>query len=583
MCDVRCPWPTVLVPLALVAGACGRPPPPTEACEGRLPGDVVITELMRDPAGVDTGREYVELYNATGLPLELDGLELRVARADGSQERRHVLRGAPVLPPGGYVALGDAREGQPLPPHLGHAYGDALGALPNGEVLVSVRCGERLLDEVRLSAAGRTGTARELDGALPPDAVANDDEARFCDARTPYAEGALGSPGRANAPCAAAADGGGEGTTCTELESGLRRAAVAPAEGDLVVTEVMANPAVAEDASGEWLELHATRTVDLHGVTLGTAGVVGSALVGEGCMTVREGETALLARRADAAENGGLPRVHATFGQALSNAGGTLALRAGGTVVDALTYGPRGTAEAGVAVQLRPGRLTAADNDAADAWCDATAARPGGERGTPGAPNTECAGPAPDAGTEGCRVPGTTLRRAAVTPAPGDLVLNELMANPLGSDVDREYVELFVARSVDLNGLTLANGSTSGRTTLQSDTCLEVAQGSHVLLARRADAALNGGLPPPFATFGFSLGNAAAPGEPDRVVQLLQAATLLDEVRYRDSTEGVAAQLRPERRSPAANDGADAFCTPDEAPPYGEGGSGTPGAPNACP
>ncbi|MCI0571197.1 MAG: hypothetical protein L0Y66_10630, partial [Myxococcaceae bacterium] len=233
--------------------------------------------------------------------------------------------------------------------------------------------------------------------------------------------------------------------------------------------------------------------------------------------------------------------------------------------------------------QLPAGRLSPEDNDAPGVLCDATSSGPGGERGTPGDPNTSCAQATPDAGVGGCLDAERGVRRPPVVPGVGDLVLHELMQNPLGGDADREYVEVYVSRDVDLHGVSLANATATGRTALSAEVCLPVRAGSHLVLARERDAVLNGGLTDVDATFGFSLGNAATEGEPDRAVQLWHGELLLDEVRYRASTEGVAAQLRPAYRSASGNDALDAFCTSAAAPTYGEGGVGTPGGPNVCP
>jgi hypothetical protein len=579
-------------PLLLLALACGAPvEPPSAACEARLPGDVVLTELMRDPGGVDTGREWLELHNPTAAPLPLDGLELVVSRADGTQERSHRLAQAPVLAPGGYVALGDVRAGAALPAHLAYSWGEALGSLPNAEGRVSVRCADRVLDALAYAGEGRPGVALQLDGARAPEATANDTPGALCEAPLASVAGMLGSPGAPNPPCprAAGADGGTAAPApCRDARTGQPRAPRPPAPGALRLAEVMANPAAADDAAGEWVELHALQAADLAGLSLalGPSGTP-AALAGEGCMEVEAGAHVLLARTAASATNGGLPPVRATFPLALPNAGGTLVLRAGAVQLDALAFPAREAGRAGVASQVDPAALLPAG--APPRLCDATAATPGGERGTPGAANTPCPADAPADGggappAAGTCVDGRTgATRASVAPAPGDVVLHELMVDPLGTDAEREYVEVLATREVDLNGLVLASGSAGGRSTLSATACLTVPAGGLALLARRADASLNGGLPPPLALFDVALANAAAAGEPDRQVQLWWGAQLLDEVRYRDSQPGVAAQLRAGHRTPAGNDAPAAFCTSASAPAYGEGGRGTPGGANVCP
>ena len=79
--------------------ACGPSVDPPSACEAELlAGDLVITEVMANPAGEDAGQEYIEFYNASGAALALGGVTLVVARADGSQESQHLLVDLAVEP-----------------------------------------------------------------------------------------------------------------------------------------------------------------------------------------------------------------------------------------------------------------------------------------------------------------------------------------------------------------------------------------------------------------------------------------------------------------------------------------------------
>jgi len=57
-----------------------------------LPGDLVITEVFADEkataggAGTDTGKEWLEIYNAKAQPIDLEGLTVTHSRA-GSRPR----------------------------------------------------------------------------------------------------------------------------------------------------------------------------------------------------------------------------------------------------------------------------------------------------------------------------------------------------------------------------------------------------------------------------------------------------------------------------------------------------------------
>ena len=94
-------------------GACGLPAweEEAQACEALLPGDIVITEYLNDPAGVDTGKEYVEVHNPTRETVDLLGVTLFTAREEGAQERAYTLTTTLPLDAGTFVVLGDVRDG----------------------------------------------------------------------------------------------------------------------------------------------------------------------------------------------------------------------------------------------------------------------------------------------------------------------------------------------------------------------------------------------------------------------------------------------------------------------------------------
>lgn len=389
---IRC----LAVPLVLVCGACGLSlDDVAPACEGWRPGDVVLTELLPDPEGTDTGQEWMELHNPGRSAVDLRGLLLYVARADGSQERAWFIEESVPVAARGYVVLGDVRA-ESLPAHVNHSYGDILGSLGNSGGLVGLRCGEVVVDEVRYTGPLRSGVARSYDGRLVPDAVDNDEAGRWCDAPA-LDGGARSSPGAANPACPGA-DGGGstdggvpEGS-CLSSRTGTIRSLSRPRPGDLVITEVMANPQAVADAQGEWVEVYALRDVDLNGVTLSNEGS-GRALLGDTrCLELRAGTHGVLARSADAALNGGLPPVLGTFAFGLSNGQEphVLRLSLAETVLDAVAW--TSAATPGVSRQLDPARRDATRNDAPEGFCPTPKDfRFGlGDWGTPGAENRPC-------------------------------------------------------------------------------------------------------------------------------------------------------------------------------------------------
>ncbi|NPD27572.1 hypothetical protein HPP06_29560 [Corallococcus exiguus] len=561
-------------------GACGLPTWEEEpaACEALVPGDLVITEYLNDPVGSDTGKEYVELHNPTGETVDLLGVTLFTARDETAQERVYTFTTGLPVDAGSFVVLGDVREGA-LPEHVDQTYGDALGALGNSAGLLGLRCGTRVLDTVVLAAPVKSGAARTYDGRFVPDAEGNDDLARWCDAPETGPGGTRGSPGSANAPCPALADGGvpsgdgGRSTVCLPPGASAPRDIQSPRPGELIITEVMANPR-GDDTVGEWLEVRATVPVDLNGLTVGTD-TSGTRLESERCLSLAAGESALLARRREPEVNGGLPEPLATFSVDLRNAGGVVAVRVGSVLIDSALYGP---AQDGVATQVSaPLASDAKNNDVTASWCAATEAYGDkGNLGTPGRTNRVCT--ATDAGTAqaGCIDRSTGQTRAFRTPTVGSLVLTEFMADPAAvPDAQGEWVEVLALREVDLNGVTLANES--GSSVLESPLCLSMKAGSFAVLARGEDTSLNGGLPSVLGTFAFGLGNSAGA----HVLKLSAQGTVLDSVAFTNAASaGVSSQLDARVRDATGNDATGVFCPTPAGVTYGTGDRGTPGREN---
>ncbi|HEX8434515.1 hypothetical protein [Archangium sp.] len=388
-----------VVVLSLAGSACGLPLGEVEpACEGWRAGDVVLTELLPDPEGADTGQEWMEVHNPGRSAVDLQGLLLYAARADGSQERAYLFEASVPVEPKGYVVLGDVRS-ESLPAPVSHSYGDTLGALGNAGGLVGLRCGDVVVDEVRYSGPTRAGVSRIYDGRLVPDAVDNDALERWCDAPPPDAgtpdagSGSRRSPGAANPACASPGGSSDAGVdVCRSPRTGLLRSVSPPRPGDLVITEFMVDPKLVLDTEGEWVEVYAQRDVDLNGVTLSDEGGRGVPLEGEPCRELRAGTYGVLARGDVPKANGGVSSVVGTFAFGLSNSSGAHALRLTlkDMLLDEVTWTRAATP--GVSWQLAPSRRDSLRNDEETNFCPT----PEGvgynavDRGTPGAENRPC-------------------------------------------------------------------------------------------------------------------------------------------------------------------------------------------------
>jgi len=75
------------------------------ACEG-----IIISEILPNPAGSDTGLEYIELHNPTNTAISLTGCSLQLS----GSSKAYAL-GAVTIPPDGYLTLGDTTTGLTLP------------------------------------------------------------------------------------------------------------------------------------------------------------------------------------------------------------------------------------------------------------------------------------------------------------------------------------------------------------------------------------------------------------------------------------------------------------------------------------
>lgn len=176
----------------------------TPICPAVAPGDLVISELRgaQSGGGADTWGAWVELYNASGAPLDLEGLHVVFTRLDGGAISRAIVRRPLPLAAGGYVVIGrDADDARP--PRVDYGMGTDFADSFYTAAHVAVLACDVAIDELTYPSLPTQGT-RAL-GAHPPDATANDDAARWCvDAQAntdPTQHGLPGSPGAENPPC----------------------------------------------------------------------------------------------------------------------------------------------------------------------------------------------------------------------------------------------------------------------------------------------------------------------------------------------------------------------------------------------
>ncbi|HSW79615.1 MAG TPA: lamin tail domain-containing protein [Candidatus Saccharimonadales bacterium] len=114
----------------------------TPTCEG-----AIITELLPNPAGTDTGKEFIELYNPTNAAISLDGCSLQTS----ANSKKYNFSGV-ILQPNEYKALNDSQTGLTLP----NASGGTVWLLSPTDELQSITYPADVADNVSWDKIGGT-------------------------------------------------------------------------------------------------------------------------------------------------------------------------------------------------------------------------------------------------------------------------------------------------------------------------------------------------------------------------------------------------------------------------------------------
>lgn len=558
----------VMCPFVLPAGQCLDGGTPRNIVPPVL-GDVVITEIMPDPAAVgDTDGEWFEVYFASAA--DLNGLQMgtsspTVAYTIVQDDCVRVAAGSYVVFAKNAAGANGGLPGSPIDFDT-LTLGNSASSGSPGTLFVGVS--DTVLDSASWFASG-SGVAQSLDpDALDP--ADNATEANWCAAASgdTYGLGDRGTPGAANPECPLVLQPGECG------DNGTARAIVTPGVGDLIITEVMADPFSVADAAGEWFEVYVAADVDLNGLQAGTTfGMPSTLVTAADCQRVTAGSYVLFARNTMSGSNGGLPSGPIAFGFGLANDPGALFIGVNGALVDEVAWASSPT---GLSLQLEPADYDEALNDALrTVACDATTTYGSGDSGTPGAANLDCL----DAGEcwDGASA------RAIVTPTVGDLYINEVMTNPATAEGTTEWFELVATVNVDLNGLIVSNVTTT-LPALGGDDCLAVTAGAFVVFARSTNSATNGGIPS--VDFVYSASSPVMTLVNDNgTLSIATASETLDTVTWGVTANGQSRALLLGQTTPHVdNDNLANWC--NESVIYGpmaNGNSGTPGFTNLCP
>jgi len=168
------------------------------AVSALLPGDLVVTEVMQNPSAVsDTLGEWFELFNASGVDVDLNGLVVSDTGADS-----FVVAGSVVIPAAGYALF--VKNADPLAngglPMQDYTYGSGM-SLGNGADELILSGGLVTIDQISWDGGplwpDPTGASMSL-GDASVDVLSNDQGAAWCTASALYGVGDMGTPGAPN-------------------------------------------------------------------------------------------------------------------------------------------------------------------------------------------------------------------------------------------------------------------------------------------------------------------------------------------------------------------------------------------------
>ncbi len=168
------------------------------------------------------------------------------------------------------------------------------------------------------------------------------------------------------------------------LMSNLFAASVNP--GDLLISEVMANPAAVTDSNGEWFEIFNTsfRSLDLNGLVISDAGSNSHMIDSGGSLLIAPGEYFVLSNNGEPGSNGGFIADYVYSGFSLANSSDQIILQKNDTEIARLEYAGAPFGLAGVSAELIRQLANPQQNDYGSTPTENAFQYGDGDFGTPG-------------------------------------------------------------------------------------------------------------------------------------------------------------------------------------------------------
>jgi hypothetical protein len=173
------------------------PPTAEFGVDDLLPGDLVVTEVMINPTCAQDSCEWIEVYNATGVEIDLEGLRIQ---DDGMNEG--TVTSSLVVPADGYVVIASHDLADWPYAFTADAFFGLQPALGNaGDTVFLLNATDTLDATAPWGGGAVSGRAWRLDPTLI-DAASNDLLGSWCYSATPLVDanvmGEFGTPGAAN-------------------------------------------------------------------------------------------------------------------------------------------------------------------------------------------------------------------------------------------------------------------------------------------------------------------------------------------------------------------------------------------------
>ncbi|WP_299114606.1 lamin tail domain-containing protein [uncultured Winogradskyella sp.] len=176
------------------------------------PGDIVITEIMKDPSvAVDTAGEWFEVYNTTSADIDINGWTLKDDGnnnyiIDSTFNPTTGTGGVTIVPAGGYLVLGKTLDmtingGTPID----FAYQTNFNMGNGSDEIVLLAPGNIEISRVNYDGGpdfpDLNGISMQLNTAFLNE-TDNDDGDNWCASISSYGDGDIGTPGITNEACA---------------------------------------------------------------------------------------------------------------------------------------------------------------------------------------------------------------------------------------------------------------------------------------------------------------------------------------------------------------------------------------------